>query len=286
MAVLTKQPPQQQAANGAPSKRLTLADTLRGGSGLPSRLVMYGEGGIGKTSFAAFAPKPLFLLSPGETGLHTLIDQGQLPEIPNLEVDWPNLLSVLEELRTAKHDYKTLVLDTIDGFEKSLKPIVIKTKFEGDDGPKGFTGYSAGDRYIAAVPWRELLMALDRLRSEKRMAIIALAHSTMMTFQNPSGPDYTRIVPDIYKDSWRLTFGWADLVLYGYRVVHASKDKGEKRAKASMGGRYMATECDAAFDAKNRHGLTGDIEMGDGPKDAWENFITAIREGRKETSNA
>jgi hypothetical protein len=80
-------------------------------------LIFHGQGGIGKTSFAAHSTKPFFLLSPGETGLHTLIDSGQLPPIPNIEVhEWPNLMSLIDELTTTDHEYKTLVLDVLDGF--------------------------------------------------------------------------------------------------------------------------------------------------------------------------
>src|SRR5262245_55584679 len=45
---------------------------------LPNRVILHGVEGWGKTSFAAQAPKPIFLMTRGEDGLETLIDSGQL----------------------------------------------------------------------------------------------------------------------------------------------------------------------------------------------------------------
>ena len=265
----------------APVKRLSLADAVKGGKGLPSRLVVHGQGGIGKTSFAAQAPKPFFLLSRGETGLHTLIDAGQLPEVPNLEVeDWDNALSIIDELTTGGHDYKTLALDVLDGFEKMCNEAVCRTSFNNDWGAKGFANYAAGNRFVASGPWRELLNSLDRLREQKRMAVILLAHTGQGNFKNPTGADFDRFAPSMYKDVWQLTFGWADIVLFGYPEVIASKERGESKAKGISGERVFRTEWDAAFDAKNRHGLPPEIPMGRSGAEAWNNFIEALKAGK------
>ena len=255
---------------------------MKGGTKLPSRLVFHGQGGIGKTSFAAHAPAPFFLLSPGETGLHTLIDSGQLPAIANIEVhDWPSLLDLIEQLTTQDHAYKTLVLDVLDGFEKLANEYVCQVDFNGERGEKGFMGYQRGYKVVASGPWRELLAALDKLRSVKRMGIICLAHTGIGNFQNPAGPDYNRFVPDIFKDAWQLAYAWADIVLFGYHEVVVAKEKGDRKGKGQSGVRIMRTEYDATADAKNRHALPPEIEMGSSGAEAWANLVAAIQEGRK-----
>ena len=60
----------------SPARKLGLGDIVETGSGLPSRIVVYGPEGSGKTSLGAPAPKPFFLMSRGETGLLTLLDFG------------------------------------------------------------------------------------------------------------------------------------------------------------------------------------------------------------------
>lgn len=279
MATVAK--PRPAAASPEQPKRLSLSDARKGGSSLPSRVVLHGPGGVGKTSFGAFAPNPFFLLSPGETGLHTLIDNGQLPEIPNIEVhDWENVLSLIDELCASQHNFKTLVIDCIDGIEKLAKAFALRTQFGGDAGPKGFLNYSAGDRFVAATPWRELLMALDRLREQRQMAIIGLAHTVKSKYENPSGPDYDRYVPDLYKDVWNTTYGWADIVLFAHYEVYTQLEKGKTKAKASGNQRFMETVYDPTADAKNRHGLVDPIPMGDSGQEAWANFIDAIKAAR------
>lgn len=282
MSVATRSSRQAVSAQTTQTNRLSLANAIKTGRKLPSRIILHGQGGIGKTSFAAHAPNPIFLLSKGETGLHTLIDNNQLPEVSNLELsDWSNVIPMIEELATTQHDYKTLVLDTIDGFEKMCNQHVCMTAFQNDWGEKGFMGYRRGSNFVASGPWRELLMAIDTLREAKRMGVIMLAHTTQGTFNNPTGSDYSRYVPDMYKDVWQLTFGWADIVLFGYPVIVATKDRGDKKAKGKGGDiRVMATEWDASADAKHRHGLPAEIEMGNSGKEAWDNFIAALRTGK------
>jgi hypothetical protein len=266
-----------------PPKRLSLADSIRGGRKLPSRVIFHGQGGIGKTSWAAQAPSPFFLLSPGETGLHTLIDSGLVGEVPNLEVfDWDNAIAIIEELTSTNHAYKTLVIDTLDGMEKLANAHVCELDFKGDWGEKGFMSFQRGYKVTASGPWRGFLAALDKLREVKRMGIILLAHTGVGNFQNPSGPDFNRYTPDIYKDAWALAFGWADIVLFGQREVAVSKDdKTDRKAKGHGGdARVIYTEWSAFADAKNRHNLPPEIEMGTSGKEAWQNFIKAIAAGK------
>lgn len=272
------------AARAPAAPRLTLADTIKGGKGLPSRLVFHGQAGIGKSSFAAHAPSPLFLLSAGETGIHTLIDAGQVKETPSIEVhEWEQLLPLVEDLTTQEHSYKTLVIDTLDGMEKLGKSHVCRTMFNGDWSANGYASYAAGDRALASGPWRELLVALDKLREIRRMAILCLAHTGIGNHKNPTGSDFNRYIPDMYKDTWAIAYGWCDICIYGYREIATFKEKGESKAKGRGGDvRIMATQWDAAWDAKNRHGLPEEIEMGASGAEAWSNFMAAVKAGKEQ----
>ncbi len=268
-----------------------MAEAITGSRKLPARIVIHGQGGIGKTSTAAHAPSPFFLLSPGETGLHTLIDAGVLPPIPNIEVQcWEDVLSVVEDLTTKEHPYKTLVVDTLDGLEQVGNRHVCATDYGGDWSERGFMGYMRGYRSMAAGPWRALLAALDKMRELKHMRPILLAHTGVSTFKSPEG-DYDRWIPHMYKDTWELTFGWADIVLFGQREVYVTKERPKDRKGKAEGGehRVFYTEWRASADAKNRHNLPAEIEMGSSGKEAWQNFTKAImtsRENGKEASNA
>lgn len=249
--------------------------------------MLHGIGGIGKTSWAAHAPKPYFLLSQGETGLQTLIDNHLLPEIPNGEAtEWEDVLSIVEDLRTSDHDHKTFVVDVADGLIKLANAHALRTEFEGDAGPKGWLNFSAGDRFVAANEWLQFLNSLDRLRTERKMGIILLAHTVQATYQNPKGPNYDRFVPAMYKESWAITYGWADITLFGHYDVDLEKQKGSTKGKATGGTRVMSTTWDPTADAKNRMGITDDIAMGDNGAEAWANFVHAIGVAKQKNKGA
>lgn len=265
-----------------PTQRLSLTDAIKGGKGLPSRVVFHGQAGIGKSTFAAHAPDPIFLLSAGETGLHTLIDSGLVKETSSIEVhEWEQLIPLIEDLTTQEHKHRTLVLDTMDGFEKLANGYVCRTQFANDWSPKGFANYAAGNRAVSDGPWRDLLVALDKLREVRRMSILCLAHTGVGNHKNPTGSDFNRWVPDSFKGVWAQTYAWCDICLYGYREVVTTKEQGDSKAKGKgIDVRIMATEWSAAWDAKNRHNLPAEIEMGNNGKEAWANFIAALKAGK------
>jgi hypothetical protein len=267
----------------SPSTRQSLSAFRKGGSGLPPRVVLHGQSGIGKSSTAAASENNIFLMSPGETGLVTLIDAGIVSsEIPYLEVtDWESLLSIIGELTTTSHQRKTLVLDTIDGFEKLALAHTCRVDYGNDWSEKGFEGFQRGYKTCANGAWRTFLAALDKLRTEKAMWIVALAHTGVGNFRNPTGNDFSRYTPSMHKSTWELTMGWADIVLFADRPVFTDKQRGEAKAKAKgIGDRVMVTEWDAVADAKNRHGLPPEIDMGKDGNEAWANFTKALNEAK------
>lgn len=258
-------------------KRDWLAEVTTKGSGLPSRLILHGVEGIGKTSFAANAPNPVFLMARGETGLETLIDAGRVREVPHLPeiMNWPDVLSAIEWLTEGAHDYRTLVIDTLNGLERLCHEHVCARDYNGDWGKQGFTSYMQGFE-VALGDWRELLSALDRLRSEKRVAVVALCHTKVETFKNPEGADFDRYQPAIHRKTWELTHRWADHVLFANYFTTVEKDGARSKGKGGQ-HRVMYTVRHAAYDAKNRAGLPEEIEMGNSGSEAWNNFYTAMK---------
>jgi hypothetical protein len=286
MATQTASRPTRSAQPPAPSNvvRMSLGSIVTKGNGLPNRYVTYAVEGWGKTSLAAHYPKPIFIQSRGETGLETLIDAGQLPETPHFPEchTWNDLMGCVDTLLEDEHQFKTVVIDTINGAERLCHEEVCARDFNNDWGERGFMSYQKGPE-LALTDWRVLLGKLDRLRLEKGMTIVLLAHAKVATFKNPEGPDFDRHSPDIDKRTWSLTHKWADCVLFGkYEVIVSGGTTGEKARKGKGVGqaRMMFTQWSAAYDAKNRLGLPPEIEMGDTPVDAWKNFRAAVVAGR------
>ena len=254
---------------------------------MPSRLVLIGVEGIGKTSFAAFAPEPLIVQSRGESGLETLIDAGQLAPTDHLDNElagWQDAMELVESIAAAEaFDYKTLVFDTLNGIEALLSEYVLNNSFQGDR--KDFENFGTGSR-VAAPMWTQFLSTLDRIRSKHSVGIIGLCHTRVRNFRNPEGADFDRYEADMSRPVWGVTSKWADIVLfYNYHteVLQAKSDRGDvtKRGKGAGGTiRVLYTQRTAAYDAKNRHGLPEEITAGNSPEEAWNNFRAAMTVAR------
>lgn len=246
---------------------------------LPSRICLHALQKWGKTSFAAQAPKPVFVCTRGEDGLMTLIDTGRLEKTAHFAdciQGWNDLLLALKELE-GKHDFKTLVLDTFNGAERLCHEHVCQKECKGDW--ESFDAYGRGPK-MAIKYMIQLMGQLDKLR-EKGMGIIVLCHSQVRTFKNPEGADYDRWEPVLSKESWAFFDRWFDMILFGNFQTFAEEKKGQGKTKAKGGqDRILCTERHAAFDAGNRHGLPQEIECGSSPLEAWQNFIAALIEGK------
>lgn len=245
--------------------------------------MVYSPPGVGKTTLAAHAPGAVFLCDPEERGVETLKESGLIPNVPILPIpqSWQDTLGILDSLATDEHKHKTLVMDTARGFEVFCHADTCQEKFNGDDGPAGFENYQKGYS-VSLTPWRLMLKALDRLRDERQMSILMLAHSKVAPFRNPAGADYDRYVPDLHKETWAITSKWLEMILFCDFVTVVQSKGDDKKGKARGGiDRVMYTERRAAWEAKNRHNLPAEISMGDSGPEAWANLIDAIKAGRK-----
>jgi hypothetical protein len=285
------QTPRTTSSRQPQSIKPSLSSITSRGGGLPNRYIIHAVEGFGKTSFGAQFPKPIFLETRGETGLETLIDAGQLAEVPHFpEVPtWEELLGNLDALLSEEHDYKTLNVDAVNGAERLCHEFVCHRDFEDNWGDKGFASYQKGPE-VALSEWRLFLSKLDRLRVERKMTIVCLCHTKVAAFRNPEGADYDRYQPDIDKRTWSLTAKWADVVLFGnfdttVTAVKENKKTGEQKGKGAGGqSRVMYTQRHAAYDAKNRLGLPPDIDMGSSVAEGFANFVTALKAGRSQSN--
>ena len=292
--------PVKAGVNGVARKRPSLANVSSKVRSDPPRIVIHGVSGIGKTSLAAYMPSPLWIQSPGETGLETLVSNNQLPERPIFQFEdaakpdlmstqcqsWTDLLGACDALLNDEHTHKTLVGDVFNGWERLCHEYVCGQEFGGDWGEKGFMAYQRGYD-IAVQYWKELQMKIDRLRTERGMYFVGLSHSKVTTFKNPVGPDYDRWEPSMHKKTWEATFGWADIVLFLNQETHAVDAKaGAKKAKTVTGVRMMYTTATASWDAKHRHGIPEEIPMGSSGKEAFANLCAEMKKAKEKPQPA
>ena len=236
---------QSRAATPQQGSRMTLAAITRGRIQAPLRVLVYGPEGVGKSTLGADAPSPIFLGAEDGTA-H--LDVARLPQ-PEM---WADVLAAVALLAREPHEFKTLVIDSLDWIEPLVHAFVC-----AEAKVKSMEDVSYGKLYIAAVEqWRLLISALDRLRTAKRMHVVMVAHALVKSFKNPEGPDYERYQLKVHEKSAALLKEWVDELLFARFETFSVKGKNEQKAKGvSTGARVVQTIRAAAYDAKTRHGL-------------------------------
>ncbi len=250
---------------------------------LPARVFLYAQEKWGKSSWAAHAPGAIFAMTRGEDGLLTLMNAGRVPAVPHFPDDfhrWGLLRQATAALRDDEHGHKTFVVDTANGAARLLAEHVCDEHFHG--AWKEFHAYGKGFE-ICLEQWIGWLGDLDRLRKERSMSIILLAHTEVKGFKNPTGADYDRYTPDMPKHLWGVTHKWSDAILFGtFKVFEAVSGSGKDKKVKGQGGsqRVLYAGESAAYLAGNRLGLPAEIGCGNSAAEAWANFRTEVAKAR------
>lgn len=258
---MTQTTQQQKPAPTPP--RMTLGAIAKGKRQEPISVLLYGVEGIGKSTFGADAPRPIFI--DGERGT----DELDVARFPTPET-WQDVRDAIRTLTADAHEFETLVIDTLDWLEPLLWRFICQR-----DGKKDVEDYGYGKGYVAALDeWRIFLAALERLRQAKRMHVVLLAHSWIKPFKNPEGDDFDRYEMKLHAKAAGLLKEWPKAVLFANYETIAAKDTKTKRVRGvSTGARFVYTQRTAAYDAKNRYGLPESLPL------SWASFYEAAVAG-------
>jgi hypothetical protein len=226
----------------------------------PMRVVLVGIDGIGKSTFGSQAPAPIFI--GAEDGTSEL----EVCRYPGEPKSWNDIFTAIQVLATEDHEFKTLVLDTVDWAEPLCwAHVCSENNWKSMEASPFYRAYG-----VAQDQWRRLLAALDHLRATKGMHIILLGHSIVKTFRNPEGEDYDRYQLKLHDKSAALLREWADAVLFASYETF-TVEKGSRSIGVSNGARVLHTERRAAFDAKNRYNLPPKLALD------WNEFDAAVK---------
>jgi len=240
---------------------------IKGITPTPRRIMLYGEHGIGKGTWASKAPGAFFLDIEG--GLDN-IDCERTPRLGNVM----QVNEALTWVLTADHDYKTLVVDTVDWLEQFIHKKIVAD--ENNAKVKSIADIGYGKGYSRAIPiWAWFLSQFEALRTQRKMAIILLSHSKVERYESPESESYDRISPDLHKSSSSMVQEWCDEVLYASTRVYTKKqDEGFNRSRAvAVGGkeRYIRTNESASAIAKNRLALPDELPL------EWQAYADAVK---------
>lgn len=225
------------------------------------RVMIYGVEGIGKSTFAAGAPDPIFILT--EDGLGSLaVDHFPLAK------EFNDVINAIGSLVESDHKYRSVALDSLDWLE-TLIWRDIESKYEAKE-----LAYGKG-AVIAADKWREILDGFNALRNEKGMSVILIAHTTIKRFDSPEVEPFDRYQPKLQERSNALIREWCDAVFFAnYKVIVKKDDVGFNKTNnrgISTGERLLYTTERPAYMAKNRYNLPETLPL------SWDSFVDAIK---------
>jgi hypothetical protein len=265
MAVITAAP---KAAAPAPKLKLV---TSRGRVEYPLMITLYSPEGLGKSTWASKAPRPIILdIEHGTRELDVdrfVFDEATSRTTPE---SFAEVLAALRALESEEHPYKTVVLDTADALEHLIHAHICYR-----DGKQGIEDYGFGKGYVAALDeWRLLVALLERLR-KRGMNVIVLAHSSVRPFKDPASDGWDRYQMKLHHSAAGLIKERSDVVLFGAYETFAIKNEKTKRVQGvSTGARIVHTVHNAAWDAKNRHDLPEQMPLD------WDDFYAAVQAHR------
>ena len=228
-------------------------EITRGKIPCAKKTVIYGPEGIGKSTFAAKFPDPVFIDTEGST---KDMDVARLPRPSS----WSMLMQEIDYVKNTPGICKTLVIDTIDWAEQLCVEFIC-----AKHGKSGIEDFGYGNGYVYTK--EEFGRFLNKLEDviEKGINVTLTAHAQMRKFEQPDEMgSYDRYELKLGKKTSSQTAPlvkeWADMLLFAnYKTYSVAVDDKGKKHKAQGGKRVMYTNHHPCWDAKNRYGLADEI---------------------------
>lgn len=207
-------------------------------------VVFYGVKGIGKSSFPLEAPNPIYIGSEDNSEL----DAAKFPQVKT----WSDLENYLGALVKENHDYKTLVIDTVDNLQEIAEMDILSKEPAGKTMATALGGYGKAYERMANMFLTIREAYLKPLRESKGMNIILLAHAEKTKHEDPmTGGAWDNYQTAIHKKVKPIFEDWCSAILFANYVVKIIKDD----KAATTAGRLIYTEERPSHIAKNRFSL-------------------------------
>lgn len=214
--------------------------------------IVYGPPGIGKTTFGAMAGNSLIL--DCENGAGAI----QCQRTPYLST-WSEIADWLTIFEHEEHDYRALVIDSIDWLIRRCEEHVAGSHAKLDQTlNRSHGGYGNGKQVLKNYVYQVLLPQLDRIVN-RGIAVILLAHAKRSEIVDVDGVTTEKTTADL-PDEYRNVFvEWSDFVC----LARMDGD----------GNRVLITRETPRALAKNRYGMPEVIAFD------WNSFTAAITDG-------
>lgn len=241
---------------------------IKGIKARPRRILLYGVHGCGKSTWASRSPNPFFV------NLEDGVDDIDCDKSPMLRT-LAEVIDCLNWLLKQQHDYKTVVVDTVDWLDQ-----VINRDLCAASGAESLAEVAGGfgkGQSRAINRWDSVVQLLSRLHKERGLGIILTSHARIETIKPPDGDAYDKYSPDLAKHTSMMLQEWCDEVLFAQFKVYVAivKDGFTSTRGRATGGREVSvrtSETPYAY-AKNRvSGMASELPMD------WNAYYQCVRD--------
>jgi hypothetical protein len=258
-------------------------------------ILIYGEPGEGKTTLAAQFPNPIFIITHGETGIDSAKKAGvadkdipvvRLPELyKNGEIPDGSghpghelCISTLNSMSVGGHDRRTIVVDTLSGFEKINEQHCASLEFKGDMQGRNqdeWNAWAAGPRRAESY-WLSEFIPACLACVENNFNVVLLAHCKTATIKNPNGPDYQKYQPDLVDRIFNSTAKSLQYILFLGKQPEFETDKTTKKRTVRTNDKFIGLTNETWYNAKNWDNLQDPIFCGQSAKETYSNLVSQI----------
>src|SRR5690625_1396218 len=220
----------------------------------PPMITIVGTPGTGKTTLGALFPSAIILTTEdGTTVFENWDDDVQpavLPRLPKAAKDEAGNISrstkatlsaIMDELMSAEHDYKTLVIDSITTLA-GLFESEIALRDDVNTVADASGGFHKG--YVVVASWHaDFIYKCEQLLAVKNMEIVFLAHTGIKKVRNrpDAAADYSVFSLDMDKQSVAPYVSQSDAVLYLEKEEFVSGHETNRRGQTTKFGRVTQT---------------------------------------------
>jgi hypothetical protein len=231
---------------------------------------IFGAGGIGKTTACAVKDSVWIQTEQGEGVLKL--------QAFDLVKKYEQVGECIDALLENDHDYKLLVIDSLDHLEPLMWDYVCEkseNKWKHIEEP----GYGKG--YVAALDeWRKLISKLNELRDTKAMHVCMIAHAAPRKVDQPDGTQFHVMDLKLHTKSSMFIAESCDCVFYAQpEIKTTTKDQGFGRKKTigtNTGDRIMHSVGTPHFVAKNRFGLPEELPL------SFTSYLVAMQKAKEQ----
>lgn len=214
---------------------------------------------VHNSTFASQFPDAIFLAT--EAGLNSLeVYQAPVPS-------WEKMLELCKDLASGKHNFKTVVIDTVDNAYKLCSEFMCeKLKISHESDAKWGKGFSMVNSEFQRV--------ITRL-SHLPYGLIMISHSKEKEIETKTGTKVRKIIPTIPNGGREIILGMVDITLYA--DIMPIKDGEGKKVIGSR--RVFRTKPTTSYEAGDRTKRLPEILDLD-----YDKFLEAFKAGKSTSS--